>query len=132
MALGMMRPLTILALPLLALPIPAQADDANPREIVVTGQGLERSQSDPVFGTVTIDSARSAASASGRLEDVLSAVAGFQQFRRSDSRSANPSAQGATFRGLGGNATSRTLMLLDGVPQADPFFGYIPDRKSVV
>lgn len=126
MALGMMRPLTILALPLLALPIPAQADEANPREIVVTGQGLERSQSDPVFGTVTIDSARSAASASGRLEDVLSAVAGFQQFRRSDSRSANPSAQGATFRGLGGNATSRTLMLLDGVPQADPFFGYIP------
>ncbi|WP_088310316.1 TonB-dependent receptor [Novosphingobium sp. B 225] len=121
-----MHRLPIFALPLLALPVAALADEATPLEIVVTGQGLDRSQSDPVFGTVTIDSARSAASASGRLEDVLSAVAGFQQFRRSDSRSANPSAQGATFRGLGGNATSRTLMLLDGVPQADPFFGYIP------
>ena len=114
------------ALSLLALPAAAQANDAGEPEIVVTGQGLARSESDPVYNTVTIDSARSTASASGRLEDVLGAVAGFQQFRRSDSRSANPSAQGATFRGLGGNATSRTLLLLDGVPQADPFFGYIP------
>ncbi|HBQ54524.1 MAG TPA: hypothetical protein DD790_08550, partial [Erythrobacter sp.] len=53
-------------------------------------------------------------------------VAGFQQFRRSDSRSANASAQGATLRALGGNATSRALVLLDGVPMSDPFFGYIP------
>jgi iron complex outermembrane receptor protein len=57
---------------------------------------------------------------------VLGDVAGFQQFRRSDSRSSNPSNQGATLRALGGNASSRTLVLLDGVPIADPFFGYIP------
>ncbi len=56
----------------------------------------------------------------------MSAVAGFQQFRRSDSRSSNPSAQGVTLRALGGNATSRALVLLDGVPMADPMFGYIP------
>jgi outer membrane receptor protein involved in Fe transport len=31
-----------------------------------------------------------------------------------------------TLRALGGNATSRALVLLDGVPLADPFFGYIP------
>ncbi len=122
----MRRTLASLALPAIALlPAAAHAEDA-PEEIVVTGRGLDRSQSDPVYAAVTIDSARAAASASGRLEDVLSAVAGFQQFRRSDSRSANPSAQGVTFRGLGGNASSRTLLLLDGVPQADPFFGFIP------
>ena len=57
---------------------------------------------------------------------MLSNVAGFQQFRRSDSRSSNPSAQGVTLRALGGNATSRALVLLDGVPMADPFFGFIP------
>ena len=56
----------------------------------------------------------------------MSAVAGFQQFRRSDSRSANPSAQGVTLRALGGNATSRALVTLDAVPVEDPFFGYIP------
>ncbi|MEL6487637.1 MAG: TonB-dependent receptor, partial [Pseudomonadota bacterium] len=65
-------------------------------------------------------------SASGRLDDVLRNVAGFQQFRRSDSRSSNPTAQGVTLRALGGNATSRALVLLDGVPVADPFFGYVP------
>ena len=32
----------------------------------------------------------------------------------------------STLRALGGNATSRALVLLDGVPIADPFFGYIP------
>lgn len=122
----MRRTLASLALPAIALlPAAVHAEDA-PQEIVVTGRGLDRSQSDPVYAAVTIDSARAAASASGRLEDVLSSVAGFQQFRRSDSRSANPSAQGVTFRGLGGNASSRTLLLLDGVPQADPFFGFIP------
>ncbi|MGN6497259.1 MAG: TonB-dependent receptor, partial [Tsuneonella sp.] len=38
----------------------------------------------------------------------------------------NPSAQGVTLRALGGNASSRALILLVGVPMADPFFGYIP------
>ena len=62
---------------------------------------------------------------------MLLGVAGFQQYRRSDSRSSNPSAQGATLRSLGGNATSRALVLLDGVPMADPFFGYIPFNAIV-
>lgn len=62
--------------------------------------------------------------ASGRLEVALS-NAGVAQFRRSDSRSAHPTSQGASLRGLGGNASSRMLVLLDGVPQADPFGGWI-------
>ncbi|WP_322290836.1 TonB-dependent receptor [Allopontixanthobacter sp.] len=94
--------------------------------IVVTGRGLEQTPATPAYDVQTIDRDRITASASGRIEDVLSDVAGFQQFRRSDSRSSNPSAQGVTLRALGGNATSRALVLLDGVPMADPFFGYIP------
>ncbi|PLK27667.1 TonB-dependent receptor [Novosphingobium sp. TH158] len=73
----------------------------------------------------SLDEVRSSA-ASGRIEDVLANVAGLQQFRRSDSRSANPTAQGITLRSLGGNASSRTVVLLDGVPMADPFFGSVP------
>ena len=111
---------------LLALPVTAHAETAEDQTIVVTGQGLERTAEDDIYGVQVIARDRIAGSASGRLEDVLASAAGFQQFRRSDSRSANPSAQGVTFRGLGGNASSRTLILLDGVPQADPFFGYIP------
>ena len=104
----------------------AYAQDAAEPIIIVTGKGLDQTKSDPAYGSVEIDRARLTSEASGRIENILADVAGFQQFRRSDSRSANPSAQGATLRALGGNASSRTLMLLDGVPQADPFFGYIP------
>ena len=95
-------------------------------EIVVTGAGLAPPPAAPAYDTTDLDAEDLRASASGRIEDVLGAVAGFQQFRRSDSRSANPSAQGVTLRALGGNATSRSLVLLDGVPMADPFFGYVP------
>ncbi|MEE4316337.1 MAG: TonB-dependent receptor [Erythrobacter sp.] len=99
--------------------------EAKP-EIVVTGRGLDPALSTGIYATTTLERETIVASPSGRIEDVLRGVAGFQQFRRSDSRSSNPSAQGVTLRALGGNATSRALVLLDGVPIADPFFGYIP------
>ncbi|WP_223262976.1 TonB-dependent receptor [Sphingobium sp. SCG-1] len=75
---------------------------------------------------MNVERSRLTSDASGRLEDILKDVAGFQQFRRTDSRAANPTSQGATLRALGGNASSRALVLLDGVPLADPFTGYIP------
>ena len=123
-----MRPVLLLGLS--ALPGLAHAsaltDNEAPPEIVVTGRGLEAGPATPAYGTTEITGERLNQSASGRIEDALAGVAGFQQFRRSDSRASNPSAQGVTLRALGGNATSRTLVLLDGVPMADPFFGYVP------
>ena len=126
-----MRPLVVFPLVALVVSAPAAAQQdvlppADGRDIVVLGQPLPLPPGVPAYGSVTIDRARLTGDASGRVEDVLSDVAGFQQFRRSDSRSANPSAQGVTLRALGGNASSRALVLLDGVPLADPFFGYIP------
>lgn len=96
------------------------------KPIIVTGEGLAAPSSRPAYDLKVISRDRLVGASSGRIEEVLGGVAGFQQFRRSDSRSSNPSAQGATLRALGGNATSRALVLLDGVPMADPFFGYIP------
>lgn len=130
---NIMRRLGI-TLPLIALlPVAAAAQDRaasggadGQGDIVVLGRGLALPPGTPAYGSVTIDRTRLDGDASGRVEDVLADVAGFQQFRRSDSRSANPSAQGVTLRALGGNASSRALVLLDGVPIADPFFGYIP------
>lgn len=95
-------------------------------EIVVTGQGLKQPALSDVYAITVIRRDRGASSASGRMEDLLANVAGLQQFRRSDSRSSNPTAQGVTMRGLGGNATSRSLVVLDGVPVTDPFFGHVP------
>jgi outer membrane receptor protein involved in Fe transport len=104
---------------------PLLAAAALAPDIVVTGRGLSEAPGDVAYDVVTIDRARLEASASGRLEDVLRDVAGLQQFRRSDSRSANPTSQGVTLRGLGGNAAGRALLILDGVPQADPFGGWV-------
>lgn len=114
----------ILAVSCLSLFAPVAALAAEPAEILVLGRGLPAGPGLPAYGSVLIDAPRLAEV--GRLEIALQDVAGFQQFRRSDSRSANPSAQGATLRALGGNAASRTLVTLDGVPVADPFFGYVP------
>ncbi|HUQ13329.1 MAG TPA: TonB-dependent receptor [Novosphingobium sp.] len=125
-----MRHTRYLALPLALVPLAAHAAEAAEDEpsapIVVTGHGLEQTPATPAYDVQELDRDALLRSASGRIEDVLGSVAGFQQFRRSDSRSSNPSAQGVTLRALGGNATSRSLVLLDGVPMADPFFGYIP------
>ncbi|HEX8644166.1 MAG TPA: TonB-dependent receptor [Allosphingosinicella sp.] len=109
---------------LLALLAPAPAW-AQPDEIVVTGEGLRAPVGEEVFDVVEIGRERLASSASHRLEDVLRDVPGFQLFRRSDARSANPTSQGATLRALGGNASSRALLILDGVPQTDPFGGWV-------
>ncbi|MCR5870326.1 Plug domain-containing protein [Sphingomonas sp. J344] len=106
---------------LLALPLPAAA-----QEVVVVGRGLDAPPGEAALATVEIDRDRLTDSASGRLEDALRDVAGVAQFRRADSRSAHPTAQGISLRGIGGNASSRALLLLDGVPQADPFGGWVP------
>jgi outer membrane receptor protein involved in Fe transport len=106
----------------LAAPVAAAA---QPADIVVTGQGLRAPPGEAVFDIVEIGRDRLANSASNRLEDILRDVPGFQLFRRSDSRSANPTSQGATLRALGGNASSRALLVLDGVPQTDPFGGWV-------
>ena len=98
--------------------------DVEADPIIITGRGLTPGEATG-SSTVVIDKERIRQSASGRLEDVLRDVAGVQSFRRSDSRSSHATNQSITLRGLGGNASSRALLLLDGVPQGDPFGGWI-------
>lgn len=109
-------------LPLMLACSPAFAQQSD---ILVTGAGLPTGAGDAAYDVVAIGRDALTRSASGRLEDILRDAAGFQQFRRSDARSAHPTSQGATLRGLGGNASSRALILLDGVPQVDPFGGWV-------
>ena len=108
---------------LIALALAAAAQETP--DVVVTGTGLPAPPGDAAYDVVVIDRERLANVPSGRLEDALRDVAGLAQFRRADSRSANPTSQGITLRGLGGNASSRALLILDGVPQTDPFGGWV-------
>lgn len=109
--------------------VPAAAAAQEPvrpaNEVVVTGRGLE-TPAEATLATVEIDRDRILTEASHRLETLLADAAGLQQFRRADSRSAHPTAQGLSLRGIGGNASSRALLILDGVPQSDPFGGWVP------
>jgi len=59
------------------------------------------------------------------LDDTLRQTPGFSLFRRTSSRTANPTAQGVTLRGLSASGASRSLVLVDGVPVNDPFGGWV-------
>ena len=59
------------------------------------------------------------------LDDALKQIEGFSLFRRTSSRTENPTAQGVSLRGLGASGASRALVLEDGIPLNDPFGGWI-------
>lgn len=59
------------------------------------------------------------------LAQALNSAPSLKAYRRMSAKSAHPTTQGISFRNTGNNATSRTLVLLDGIPQNDPFGGWI-------
>lgn len=139
-----MRRASLAALPLLAIAAPAwgQAasetkntaechpaggDDAficiaETRTIIVQGGALTNAISE---NSLSADVVMLTDRPAERVENALRELPNVQQFRRSDARSSNPTSQGITLRGIGGNASSRAALFLDGVPQADPFGGWI-------
>jgi len=80
----------------------------------------------PVTATATILTREALVqSPSFTLDQKLVATPGFSLFRRSSSRTANPTTQGVTLRGLSASGASRTLVLADDVPLNDPFGGWV-------
>ena len=59
------------------------------------------------------------------LDDKLRQVPGFELFRRTSSLVANPTTEGISLRGLGSTAASRSLVVFDDIPIADPYGGWI-------
>ncbi|MCZ6675382.1 MAG: TonB-dependent receptor [Verrucomicrobia bacterium] len=59
------------------------------------------------------------------LDQALRRLSSVDTFRSIDSFTAHPTTQGVRFRHTATNATSRALVLVDGVPQNDPFGGWI-------
>ena len=93
--------------------------------IIVTGTALPEARAERVYTVERIDRRRIEQSPTHELDQLLKDVPGVQLFRRSDARSGHPTSQGVTLRALGGNASSRALLVLDGVPQSDPFGGWV-------
>jgi len=94
-------------------------------QIIVTGNALPEAKAERVYAVERIGRRKIEQSPSHELDELLKDVPGLQLFRRSDARSGHPTSQGVTLRALGGNASSRALLVLDGVPQTDPFGGWI-------
>jgi len=80
---------------------------------------------DPGASLTVVSSADVTTAAAAAIDDRLREVPGFGLFRRSSSRTANPTTQGVTMRGLSASGASRTLVLVDGVPLNDSFGGWI-------
>lgn len=92
--------------------------------VVVTADRGEARLPSAASATV-VTAAELSNSAAGALDDVLRGTPGFTLFRRSSSRTANPTTQGVTLRGVFGSGASRTLVLADGVPLNDPFGSWV-------
>jgi len=93
--------------------------------LVVTASRAPQALDRVAFSTRILTGAELLAAPTATLDGALRAVPGFSLFRRSDSFSANPTAQGVSLRGLGPSGASRSLVLLDGVPLNDPFGGWV-------
>lgn len=93
--------------------------------IIVTGKALPDAEASRAYDVDTIGFKELTDSPTHQLDQLLKQVPGLQLYRRSDSTSGHPTSQGVTLRALGGNASSRALLILDGVPQSDPFGGWI-------
>src|SRR3569623_1206329 len=99
----------------------APPPEPAPAAIIVTGQALPEAKADRAYDVQRFDRRKIEASPTRQLDQLLKDVPGVQLFRRSDSHSGHPTSQGVTLRALGGNASSRALQTLDGVPQTDPY-----------
>ena len=70
-------------------------------QVTVTATRTERRLADTAASVVVLSSEELESTAAGTVDDALRQVPGFSLFRRSGSRFANPTTQGASLRGLG-------------------------------
>jgi outer membrane receptor protein involved in Fe transport len=102
--------------------VSGQSADLLPEMVVLAGRLTDPAGTDPVaewsHEEILEESPRA-------IDEVLSREPSFSLYRRQSSVFGNPSAAGVSLRNTGATAASRTLVLLDGVPQNDPFGGWV-------
>ena len=91
--------------------------------IVVTAPRLPEAEGEAVYSELPIDPA--VLEDALRLDRALATAPSASLFRRNDSGAANPTVQGLSLRAIGPSGAGRALVTLDGVPQHDPFGGWV-------
>jgi outer membrane receptor protein involved in Fe transport len=93
--------------------------------VTVTATRTDARLGETAASVVVVSAAQLEETPALTLDDALRQVPGFQLFRRSGSRTANPTAQGVSLRGVGPSGASRALVLVDAIPLNDPFGGWV-------
>ncbi len=110
---------------LFATPFLLRAEIIELPELVTVGRRFPQYLDNSPNQVTVLDRENIEHASQRRLDGVLKQVPGFSLFRRNNSRVAHPSIQGVSLRNLGPTASSRTLVLLDGIPLNDPFGGWV-------
>src|SRR5262249_36320958 len=95
------------------------------QEINVTANRVGTALGETAESVEVLSRQQMQSAAAEAIDQVLREVPGFTLFRRSDSRTANPTSQGASLRGIGGNGASRAVAYFDDIPLNDPFGGWV-------
>jgi len=93
--------------------------------LVVTATRIETRLENVAGSAVSLDSEDLDSTPALTVDDKLRQIPGFTLFRRSGSRTANPTSLGVSLSGVGASGASRALVLEDGVPLNDPFGGWV-------
>lgn len=94
-------------------------------KVTIAATRVETRTDETASSVVIVDGSKLNTTAAVTLDDALRQVPGFSLFRRSGSRTANPTSQGVSLRGIGASGASRALVLADGIPLNDPFGGWV-------
>lgn len=94
-------------------------------QMTVTASRAETRVSDTAASVAVLSSEDLSTTAALTVDDALRQIPGFSLFRRSGSRTANPTSQGVSLRGVGASGASRAVVLADGIPINDPFGGWV-------
>ena len=94
-------------------------------QVVVAAARIPTSHNETAASVVLLEATELQTTAAVTLDDALRQIPGFSLFRRSGSRTANPTTQGVSLRGIGASGASRALVLADGVALNDPFGGWV-------
>jgi len=96
---------------------------AEVETVTITAARLPEAEGLVAFSFVRIDP--EALAAARRLDEAMGQVPGVALFRRTSSLGANPTIQGVSLRNIAPSGAGRALVTLDGVPQNDPFGGWV-------
>ena len=106
-------------------PVSITLQPESPRgNVTVSITRTDSRLSETPASVVVLDRRTLNSTAAQTVDDSLRQIAGFTLFRRSSSKTSNPTTQGANLRGVSGSGASRAAVLFDGLSLNDAFGGW--------